>query len=255
MNSLRLFIVSAVLVPTALASQTVRGTVLDSATARPLSGVTAELLDSVDNVVSQATGNDSGSFVVAAKVPGEYRLQLRRIGYRTALSGELALGQGGEMTVSVRLPARPVELAPVNVEATRNEFLAGRGYYQRKESERGTFLDPALVEKKAVKAKVSTDILIGIPGVSVTQNVPRLRGCGPDIPSDRTGGPRKAAPLRQPKGAIIYIDGVEAGTDMMWSLQPNDILAVEVYVGPAQIPLQYGGTSTPCGVLLIWTKH
>lgn len=239
----------AVTICPSLGAQTVRGTVVDSATTRPLTAVTAELVDSVDSVIGRAVGDDSGRFSVTAPDSGNYRLQLRRIGYRTALSGELTLGKGAEMTVSVRLPPIPVKLAPLRVEATRNEFLVNRGYYQRKESERGTFLDPAAVEKKAVKAKIATDILIGVPGVSIAANKPYLRTCRALNP---TGGAAKNPFMRFP---AIFIDGVEGGHEMMWSLQPNDILAVEIYMGPSQIPLQYGGTNELCGVILIWTRH
>ncbi len=238
------FGLAALLAAAPLRAQAVNGSVADSATLRPLEGVTAELLDPVGRVVAAVAADDSGRFVVTAPDSGTFHLQVRRIGYRTALSGGIALDRDALVTVEVHLPALAVTLAPVKVETSRNEFLTGRGYYQRKESERGAFLDPDVVEKKATKAKLATDILIGIPGVSIYQNAPKLRGCRTLLPNGDTPG-----------GARIYIDGVEGGTEMMWSLQPNDILAVEVYIGPSQIPLQYGGTNTPCGIILIWIKH
>jgi hypothetical protein len=33
------------------------------------------------------------------------------------------------------------------------------------------------------------------------------------------------------------------------------ISAIEVYRGPAELPVQYGGAESACGVLLIWTGH
>ncbi|MSR05962.1 MAG: hypothetical protein EXR93_02660 [Gemmatimonadetes bacterium] len=142
--------------------------------------------------------------------------------------------------------AVPTPLDPINVEATRDEYLIRRGFYMRRTSEQGTFLDPAAVEKKAVKAKLATGILLGIPGLRIYRNAPQVRNCQTTPESGDLSS--RFAPR-------IYIDGVESKSDMMWFLQPNDVLAVELYMGPAQIPLQYGGTNTPCGVLLIWTKH
>jgi len=143
----------------------------------------------------------------------------------------------------------PVQLAPVSVEAARSVYLQDHGFYRRKESERGTFLDPAQVEKAASKAKVATDIFLRIPGVRIQEGIPQLRTCrtvtqgSSEGSMDITGYPH------------IYIDGVKSGREVAYYLQPNEILAVEVYMGPSQIPLQYGGTSTPCGIILIWTKH
>jgi hypothetical protein len=35
---------------------------------------------------------------------------------------------------------------------------------------------------------------------------------------------------------------------------PREIAAIEVYSGPATIPLQYKPPNSGCGVILIWTK-
>jgi hypothetical protein len=34
----------------------------------------------------------------------------------------------------------------------------------------------------------------------------------------------------------------------------KDIAAVEVHTGPASLPLIYGGTSTTCATILVWTR-
>jgi hypothetical protein len=40
----------------------------------------------------------------------------------------------------------------------------------------------------------------------------------------------------------------------LYSLQPSEIEAVEVYTSASQIPAQYNKTSGGCGVMLIWTR-
>lgn len=217
-----------------VAAQAVRGTVVDSSTSQPLSSVIVELVHADGQVAARGESQRDGRFSVRARDPGAYRVRAHIIGYRPFETAALILAPRRDTTLELRLAAVPVQLEGVTVEAVQDELLLQRGYYSRKQSERGTFMDPGVVEKRALKAKVATDILVGLPGVAIYQGAPQFRNC------------------RNPR---IYIDGVESGTDIMWSLQPNDILAVEVYRGPAQIPLVYGGTNTPCGVLLIWTKR
>lgn len=234
-----------VLFASPLCAQTIRGNVFDSSTSRPLASVTIELVHPGGQVIMRETTGRDGRFSLRAREAGAYRVRAQVIGYRPLESSAVILAPRRDTTLELRMAAVPVQLDPVTVEAARSDFLVNRGYYSRKETERGTFLDPAVVEKKASKAKLATDILLGIPGVSIVQNVPRLRTCRSVGSSNDT----------HPFAPRIYIDGVESGSDIIWSLQPNDILAVELYMGPAQIPLQYGGTNTPCGIILIWTKH
>jgi len=227
-----------------LTAQTVRGTVVDSATSSPVSAASVELVRGDSQVVARASSDGAGKFLLEAPAPGGYRVRVRRIGYRVYESA-MVLNSRGETNLTIPLAAVAVELPPVTVEAVQDGYLLNRGFYMRKTSERGTFLDPAVVEKRASKAKLATDIFTGIPGVTISGGAPKLRTC-------RTVGSPGGA---DPSAPRIYIDGVDSGMEIMWSLQPNDILAVEVYMGPSQIPLVYGGTNTPCGVILIWTKH
>jgi hypothetical protein len=38
------------------------------------------------------------------------------------------------------------------------------------------------------------------------------------------------------------------------SLRWQDVEAVEIYAGPAQVPPQYGGAHSACGIILFWTR-
>jgi hypothetical protein len=37
-------------------------------------------------------------------------------------------------------------------------------------------------------------------------------------------------------------------------LQPEELLAIEAYLGAARVPAQYGGANSACGVILLWTR-
>jgi hypothetical protein len=176
-------------------------------------------------------------------------LRLRRLGYGAFVSPPVTLS-ARDTSIHVRLPPLAVELRAVEVvSAESSEFLRNIGYYERKRSSTGYFMDPDAVTRAATKARQTADVLDGIPGVTVRATggswgvrVPLLtRQMGCDA------GPR------------IYLDNmqVNAGGQVfdLNSVNPNDLLAIEVYDSVSEVPLQYGGDQSTCGVLVLWTKR
>ena len=55
----------------------------------------------------------------------------------------------------------------------------------------------------------------------------------------------------------IYVDGMpmERGTNLMNLPSPKDFAGIEIYSGPATIPVQYKPMVGNCGVILFWTKR
>jgi hypothetical protein len=61
----------------------------------------------------------------------------------------------------------------------------------------------------------------------------------------------------------VMVDGMlmrplpgDTGLDLRMLPKPNEIHGMEVFAGPASIPVQYGGTGSNkwCGLIAIWTK-
>jgi hypothetical protein len=56
----------------------------------------------------------------------------------------------------------------------------------------------------------------------------------------------------------LYVDGVKVsyggGMDINAVVTPDMVEAVELYASAAQIPAQYNGMQSACGVILIWTR-
>jgi hypothetical protein len=61
----------------------------------------------------------------------------------------------------------------------------------------------------------------------------------------------------------IYLDGfqVQSSGDLtgdrefdLRTLLASHILAIEAFRGAAEVPAQYSGASSACGVIMIWTK-
>jgi hypothetical protein len=179
--------------------------------------------------------------------PGANLIEFRRMGY-APLRNELLVEEGAsEAALSVTLQRLAVPIEDVVVEGEYEELARGklRGFYERRGSQRGHFLAPEDIEK--IDAVRTTDILKAAPGVIVTPGqyggfVTLARNdtrCGTQQPAFYLDG----APLRLFNNQSL--DGV---------INRGDIVAVEVYSGVSQIPLQYKPPNPTCGVILLWTR-
>ena len=114
-------------------------------------------------------------------------------------------------------------------------------------------------------------------GVDVLENgravVIRRTGCGPTVYIDGikvtflprskslmgAGAPKPpvtyTVTFQQPKRIEIVNPAQEAADAINNLVHPMDVIAVEVYRGPAETPGQYLDSNSQCGVILIWTRR
>jgi hypothetical protein len=110
---------------------TVRGTVVDAVTSVPISGAQLTLTSIVPSAVLPpsgaspvltgsriATTDSAGGYEIRGVASGEYRLLVRRLGYRAALV-DLDASAGNEARISFGLVVTPVRLQAVRVDADR----------------------------------------------------------------------------------------------------------------------------------------
>jgi outer membrane receptor for monomeric catechols len=90
------------------------------------------------------------------------------------------------------------------------------------------------------------DVLRRVPGVVHT-------GERPDGGYAYLRGPQMAMQDTAFCHAFFFVDGMPQGTGLQ-PLSTYDVEAVEVYVGPSQVPAQYTVMGSMCGVVLIWTR-
>jgi len=99
-----------------LAGQAVRGQLVDRANGFPIGGAFVVLLDQGGTEVARALTSDAGTFLIRAPVPGTYRLQSKRIGFRMQESPPIVLDRGQTLTYRLEIEAIPARLPPVVVE-------------------------------------------------------------------------------------------------------------------------------------------
>ncbi len=184
------------------------------------------------------TTGPSGRFRIMAVPAGQYIVTVHRVGY-APMSAAVQVGDADTLRLSFAM--RPIATA-LDTVVVSAKALATRmkDFEDRRRLGFGTFITAEQIEQR--HAVALADILRGIPSLRVVDTGPN----GQLAYSTRTS----SCPMR------IVIDDVliPAPANLRALLSPSDIMAIEVYAGPATIPLQFKSANSGCGVILIWTK-
>ena len=240
------------LLPAAASAQVVQGRVVDAASGNPIPGVEVRI-DAPDRPDVAAVSDTTGRFYLRATAGGVFRLRTSHVGYAPVVA-EVEVGSGALVEVLLRLSVQPTELAPIEVVSrgrAPDAFLERSGFYERRGGGFGVFRTPEDVERRNVFAP--SDLFQGVAGVRLNyvgiqgKDIRMSRGddpdCSPRIYIDnviaRRGG-RAASTADPPLDALVA---------------PSAILAVEIYRGPSEVPVEFGGSDVTCGVVIIWTKR
>jgi TonB family protein len=213
------------------------GVVRDSSGAIVL-GANVALIGTAIRTVSDTVGR----FRLAGLLSGPTVLQVRRLGYRAA-SVSVLIEDGVTASVTVTLARLPRELDPVMVEASRQPGVRYlQGFYERRSKGHGYF-----VTREQLAARQwsdMTDVLRSlVPAVRITssrmaRNAVRLRGS-------------RCAPL-------VWLDGAPAmaGEFDLDVISPETVSGVEIYPGPATVPVEFRSTRgiESCGVIVVWSR-
>ncbi len=259
-------------VPSALLQPALVGTVLAQDTREPLPDVRVQLLDDVGDPVRETLTDAEGRFriLLSEPVPAAY-LRLERLGYTGAVSEALDLSHGTHR-VEVLLHAEAIELDPVMVVVRgRVPKLEAVGFYGRATSNPGLFIRRDDIE--AVAPARTSDLLERAPGVRVWRDYTaggfrrrivftRLtlsngERCFPSVYVDgemtRIGGSREETEAPAIEGIDVMKGEDVPSIDEL--VPPAEIEAVEMYMTPGQVPRQFTGLGTRCGVIVIWTRE
>jgi len=229
-------------VPASLPAQsaTFTGRVLDATTNAPIASATVAVTttgasvrtDSVGRFrieglrvgihrfLVSATGYSRGSLTLAfaAKEVMERDLELERLGAASADSG-----------------AQVLAAVPVTAEPTLGRRFAD--FERRRATGRGQYLTKAEIEDRQVMTlqdamRTMRGIRYSCAGGSCTVQMARAPlGCSPE-----------------------YIVDERVDNSFGPTIPIRDIIGVEVYNGPGDVPGEFAGTNAGCGVVVIWTS-
>jgi TonB-linked SusC/RagA family outer membrane protein len=238
---------AAALPAAAQATGTVRGTVTDATTHRPLSGATVSVVGGTRRAVTNA----SGEFTLANVPAGTLNLQADFLGYsRSTRQATVAAGQTA--TVSFALNTSAISLDAVVVTGTAGATE------KRTLGNSITTISASEATDKAPIHTVAELLQARSPGLTITQPSGSV-GTATSIRLRGTGT------LRAGVQPVVFIDGVRirsggqtgqsvsgARTSALDALNPDDIESIEVIKGPAAATLY--GAEAAAGVIQIITK-
>ena len=233
------------------AQGTVSGQITDKSNQQPIAGAAVLV---VGTSLQARTGRE-GRYSITNVAPGQYRVQVRFIGYATATQA-VTVTAGQPATLDVGLTAAAVPLDVVVVSATGEE-------QQKRElgNNVGT-IDAAKISQLAAPTNTADLLNSRVPGVEVMQSG-GTTGSGSRI---RIRGATSLSLRNEP---IIVVDGIridntpQAGNlenftggqapSRLNDLNPEDFESVEVVKGPSAAVLY--GTDAANGVIQIRTKQ
>ena len=237
-RTVALAVVLAILAPQVALAQRVEGVLMEKASSRPIAEVRVTLLQEGGGDSASVLTDEDGEFRFVSKVPGMYRLRVRKIGLSPVETHAFWLGPLSERTAVLRLEMIGVALDTVRITARGLPITDWtKDFFERQRTTHGIFLTRSeMVTRQPIQA---TDWLFGVRGVSVQVGAGRSRV----VPT--RGGGRCAFD--------VFIDNAPlADTDLNMVLRSDDIAAMEVYPSAADAPLRYRPRG--CGVLLVWTR-
>lgn len=249
---------------TGVETGTLTGIVKDADSGEPITDATVLLSDLGQTAIT----NVLGRFTFPSLPPGETPLRVNRLGYGEA-TGPVEIEIGKTTEVEVSLSVEAIRMDPITVTAVRRRIvLPGLEDFERRyNSGWGKFV---LEEEIQARAPTKLTQVLWEAGVDVDGDGKRVRirrtGCAPLVYVDgvklthasRGGGPPSRAMIRAPKNnPFPNPEGSpsEEAAAALNLVHPSDVIAVEVYRGPAETPGQYIDSNSRCGVILVWTRR
>ena len=182
--------------------------------------------------------DDSGRFELPGLPSGSVTLGVRRLGFESATFSAV-LKPGKTHRATFPLTPSVQSLSEVKVQDTASSWLAI--FEERRSTHRGTFISRKDFEKQNLR--IATDILRRVPGVQIAPT-----RTGTAVLMTRGAGARRCLPQ-------LYVHETPYSGNFD-DFTPDDIEAVEVYVGISEIPPELNTLGRPiCAAIVIWTRE
>lgn len=224
--------------------------VVDAGSGQPLAGAAVRL---PDLSMGGVTG-EGGRFEIPSVPTGRHLVEISHLGYAT-VRDTVPVEADRTSDARVELSVDAIALAPIEVTVERREIaLETAGFYERRDEGWGRFIDLEDIEEQ--NPHEMTDLFDGLNGVTLVAD----RGSPLERYVLMRGGrsesrdPGLCFPMVVIDGTVVHRAGPDpARIDHL--INSSAIAGVEVYPSSTGVPMQYAGTGSSCGVVLIWTRR
>lgn len=207
------------------------------------------MTNAAGDTVGRAISDASGGFVILVEALGEYSLSVSRLGYVSQVSSQISLTGPTLQDLEMLIQPDAVGIEGLVVSTTRMvNWLRRQGFYERKRSAIGEFVQPTEIEK--IQAFSTTGLLRSVPGLRFRAGV---------VQTLRGGSGLNVGPC----GLKVFVNGIDMGFNLDEAVIRYHVLAIEVYKSLHNVPAQYVGTASvgippaqpqSCGAVLVWTE-
>lgn len=199
-----------------------------------------------------------GYFTLGPVPAGDYDMRVRRLGYQP-LTRHLVLTAGAALDEAIELPRLAGALTAVRVEGRMVKVPARfEDVYRRGAAGWGKFVTREMID--SLQPFDTKRLFEGIPSVRVSDRGITFDKCMNQLSNKNLSNVQ------------VYIDGdrrtrlakervypgdnlpviLDDANDVLKSIKPSEIQAMEIYTGTARIPGEFNNDA--CAVVAIWTK-
>jgi len=243
-----------------VAQAVLAGSVREDGTNRPLSGV--EVL--LEGTKKQAVTDGAGRYVLGDLPSGNRVVLFRFIGYRPSRV-RVMLSKSDTVRADAILVSDKVQLDSIVVTGRPNapRGIGREAFAERRRLGFGKFVDSTELRRSA---NVRLADVLSRLGVYMIQYAAE-NGMETRAASSRRGGIEGAeGPLPCWMGVIydglVLYRAVSTGShsgfpppDFRKDFEVSNIEAIEVYRSAGEVPIEFGGSSASCGVIVLWSKR
>ena len=215
----------------------------------PITSATVSMLGTDLRVVTSADGR----FRITHLQPGRYVIFARRLGFEMA-SATVQIAAPDTTRIAFTLLQAATSLEPTIITgrslSPRMAEFEERGVFAAKFGG-GQFMGQDEIDKR--NTVFTTELIRTFSGIGVAYAV--VRGSGTKRVPVATSG-RLAGSINSACLPTIWLDGVlqPSPVDLDRLPSPRELGGIEVYAGPATVPLRYSAGGMSCGTILIWTR-
>lgn len=210
------------------------GVVVSAMSGEPVEGAAVVLAE----LERTAITNAAGRFHIDGVPAGRHVIQVRRLGFADR-DGTLTIAPAD--TTEVRLILEETALRIEELTVTAEAGLRGRlaDFERRRRTGRGHYITPEDIAGR--EPRFTSDLLRTVPGLRVSRSVLGRATLWMSRHGDR------CAP-------IVFLDGKRAPGIHVDDLNAADVLAIEIYRGPAEMPPELERRRRNCGAIVVWTR-